>query len=167
MDGGVWAVSGIGRFSVGFGGRVGRSVDSDGWWCRSAGCGCVGGRAIWHAVVVTARRVVIVVTCVVVAGLGVVLALIAWDRLNRIATVVSVLAAVAAIGVGVWAGLPAAGRGGARVTSGGMATADGDGSTANSGVTGPASLGAEVVVDGSGDAKATGGGSANSGVQLS
>lgn len=54
----------------------------------------------------TAKRVALVVTCVVVAGLAVVFGVVQWDRANRIAVVVSALAAVAAVGVAVWAALP-------------------------------------------------------------
>jgi hypothetical protein len=53
----------------------------------------------------TIRRVVSVVTCVVVAVLGGVFAVSQWETSNRIATVVSALAGVAAVGVGIWAAL--------------------------------------------------------------
>jgi hypothetical protein len=113
----------------------------------------------------TARRVVISVTCVVVGALAAVFAVSQWDQANRIATVSSALAAVAALGVAVWAALPGSGPG-ARVSRTGTATAGGPGSRANTGVSGAASMPGAVVADHTGDARATNGGSANSGVDL-
>ena len=79
----------------------------------------------------------------------------------------SVLAAVAAVGVGLWAGMPGRDQDRVRIGGTGTATATGPGSAANSGVTGPPTLPGPVVVDGTGAARAGDGGSANSGVQLS
>lgn len=45
------------------------------------------------------------VTCLLVSGLGGVFTVTQWDRASRIATVVSALAAVAAVGVAVWAAI--------------------------------------------------------------
>jgi hypothetical protein len=111
----------------------------------------------------TARQVVIVVTCIVVAALGAVFTLTRWEHANRVATVVSALAAV---GVAVWAALSQFSSAGARVRRTGSATASGPVSRANSGVTGPAALSGSVVADRTGDAQATGGSSANSGVDV-
>jgi hypothetical protein len=111
------------------------------------------------------RRVVVVVTCVVVAGLGVLFTVTQWDRASRIATVVSALAAVAAVGVALWAALPGSG-GSLRVSGTGQARA-GLGGTANSGLVGPAGMSGPVEVERTGDADASGGGAANTGIQLS
>lgn len=116
-------------------------------------------------VVMNARRVVIVLTCVVVAGLGATFALTQWDNANRIATSASALASVAAVGVAVWAGL-AASRTGVRASRTGKATATGQGSRSNSGVAGSAKLAGPALADRTGDARAAEGGSANSGADL-
>lgn len=118
---------------------------------------------------VNARRIVLLATAGLVAVLGVLLAVAGWDDANKIAVVVSTLAAVAGVGVAIWAGLPAvsavSGRG-TRVSRTGRAAA-GAGGRANSGVYGPASsLSGDVTVDRTGDADASGGGDANTGVQL-
>ena len=80
-----------------------------------------------------ARRSVLLVTLLAVAGLLAWLAVAKWDSASKVATVVSALAAVAAVGVAVWAALPGSGptlrviaartgrataRGGGRATSG-------------------------------------------------
>jgi hypothetical protein len=111
------------------------------------------------------RRVVLAVTCLLVAGLGGVFAVVAWDRTSRIATAVSALAAVAAVGIAVWAALPRPGsRSTVRVSNTGKATATGGGA-AVSGVRGSAARAPErVEVDHTGDARASGGGDAVSGV---
>jgi hypothetical protein len=114
----------------------------------------------------TARRLVIVVTCLAVAVLGAVLVATRWDDASRVATVASALAAVAAVGVAVWAALPGSVRGSVAKQTG-KATASGAGSRANSGVTGPATMPGSARADGTGDARATEGGAANSGVDLS
>ena len=51
------------------------------------------------------RRIVLIVTCVLVAALGVWLALAQGKGGNEIATAVSALAAVAAVGIAIWAAL--------------------------------------------------------------
>ena len=110
------------------------------------------------------RRVVLVVTCLVVAGLAGVFAGTQWDQANRVATVASALAAVASVGVAVWAALP--GGGSVRVSNTGRAVA-GPGGTATSGLTAPASgLAGGIEVDRTGDADASGGGHATSGIRL-
>ena len=105
------------------------------------------------------------VTCLVVAGLGGVFAVVAWDRAGRIATVVSALAAVAAVGIAVWAALPRPGsRSTVVVSNTGPATATGGGA-AVSGARGPAAVIPErIEVDHTGDARAAGGGNAVSGI---
>jgi cytosine/uracil/thiamine/allantoin permease len=115
------------------------------------------------------RRVVLVVTFLVVAGLGVWFAVAQWDQANRVATVASALGAVAAVGVAVWAALRGSGAdeaGSLRVSRSGTAIA-GRGGTANTGVRASAStLRGPVGVNRSGDADASGGGDANSGIRL-
>jgi len=111
------------------------------------------------------RRVVLLITCVVVAALALVFAVSRWDQANRIATVASALAAVAAVGVAVWAALPGSASG-ARAIRTGTAEASGPGARANSGIRGAASMLGGMVADHTGDARATDGGSANSGIDL-
>jgi hypothetical protein len=113
-----------------------------------------------------ARRVVLLVTCLVVAGLGGMFVLTQWDRVNRIATVLSALAAVAAVGVAVWAALVSGSGPAVRVVNTGPATA-GHGGRATSGLTGSVSaLLGPIDVDGTGNADASGGGDATTGVHL-
>jgi hypothetical protein len=113
----------------------------------------------------SARRVVAAATAVLVAVLLVVLMVLHWNAANKVAVVVSALAAVAAVGVAVWATLPAVRTGGMWASRTGRATA-GPGGRANSGVWGPAgSLPDDVRVDRTGDAEASGG-DANTGVQM-
>lgn len=86
------------------------------------------------------------------------------------ATVVSALVAVAALGVAVWAALPAPRSRGLRVTDTGEARAR-TGGIAVSGLTALATGGtgsdlATVEVEHTGPADATGGGDATSGVRL-
>ena len=98
--------------------------------------------------------------------LAVVLVVLRWDDANKVAVVVSTLAAVGAIGVGIWAALPGISGKGMRVSRTGRATA-GPGGQANSGVSGPAgSLLGDIRVDRTGDADASKGGDANTGIQL-
>jgi hypothetical protein len=114
----------------------------------------------------TARRVVIVVTCLVVAALGAVFLVLRWDDASRIATVATSLATVAALGVAVVTVLSGSGRGSVAKQTG-KATARGAGSRANSGVSGPATMPGPVRAEGTGEAGATEGGAANSGADLS
>lgn len=109
----------------------------------------------------TARRAVLILTCLLLAGLGVYSAVARWDDANRIATIAASLAAVAAVGVGIWAALPA-NRQQSAVSRSGKALARGRGSTANTGISGAGS--SPSAVTGSGDAHATDGGQANTGV---
>jgi cytosine/uracil/thiamine/allantoin permease len=116
-------------------------------------------------------RVTLVVTCAVVAGLGVWFAVAKWDQANKAATVASALAAVAAVGVAVWTALRASsGRTGSRRTiraaGTGKATATGAGSSAVSGVRGTAGNEGPVRARNTGEAQADDGGSAVTGVDL-
>jgi hypothetical protein len=108
--------------------------------------------------------VVLLVTALVVAALGVVFLLLRWDDANKVAAVASALGAVAAIGVAIWAALPARPRVSVQVTRTGDARAVGTG-RANTGVTGRVGEG-EVSAADTGDADASSGGDANTGVRL-
>jgi hypothetical protein len=112
----------------------------------------------------TSRRVVILLTGMTVAALGLVFTFTQWDDASRVATIASAVASVAAVGVAVWAALPSGGAG-VRATRTGSATATGTASQANSGAMGTAAttLG-PAVLDRTGDANASGGGVANTGV---
>lgn len=113
----------------------------------------------------TVRRVVLLVTALVVAVLAVVFVVVRWDDANRIATAASALGAVAAVGVAVWAALPAGRRGpSAHARRTGAARAVGS-SYANTGVTGSGG-GHDASAVGTGDADAAAGGDANTGVRL-
>lgn len=121
-----------------------------------------------------AGRVAVVMTCLVVAGLGVWFAVARWDQANRMATVASALAAVAAVGVAVWtvlresrsASSGAESPGSVRVSGTGRAIAGCRGH-ANTGVRGSASVSTgPVEVSRSGEADASGGGDANTGIRL-
>ncbi|MFI6536588.1 hypothetical protein ACIBHY_29350 [Nonomuraea sp. NPDC050547] len=107
----------------------------------------------------TTRRWVLVGTAVLVAVLAILFAVLGWDTANRLASLLSALAGVAAVGVAVWAALPAGT--GVRVSRTGRATA-GNGGSANTGLTGRTQAG-PVRVDKTGDAD---GGDANTGVRL-
>jgi cytosine/uracil/thiamine/allantoin permease len=111
------------------------------------------------------RRVVILITCVVVAALALAFVVSRWDQANRIATVASALATVAAVGVAVWAALPGSGSA-ARAIRTGTARARGLGARANSGISATTSAPGGTLADRTGEARATDGGSANSGVDL-
>jgi hypothetical protein len=115
----------------------------------------------------SARRVVLLVTCLVVAGLAGWFAVAKWEQASRVATVVSALAAVAVVGVAVWAALPGADKPAVRVSDTGPATA-GRGGTATSGLTGKvAGLSGRIEVERTGHADASGGGNATTGADLS
>jgi hypothetical protein len=113
------------------------------------------------------RRLVLLVTCLVVAGLLVWFMVVKWSNANKIATVVSTLAAVAAVGVAVWAALPrSVSKGEAVAARTGKAVARGR-STAVSGVAAPAGQPTrQLKADRTGDADASDGGEATSGVRL-
>jgi hypothetical protein len=108
-------------------------------------------------------RVVLLVTCLVVAVLAAVLAVLQWQQANKIATVVMAMAGVAAVGVGVWAGLSRPAGPSVRVSRTGPATS-GPGGRAISGAAGPLANLGSVEVDQTGAADASGGGKAVTGV---
>ncbi len=115
----------------------------------------------------SARRVALLLTCLVVAGMAGWFAVARWEQASRVATVVSALAAVAAVGVAAWAALPGSDRRTVRVSNTGPATA-GQGGRAVSGLTGPAAgLRGSIEVDRTGRADAPGGGDATTGADLS
>lgn len=129
-------------------------------WCYQPG-------VIADEINMSARRVALTGTLLAVAILAVILTALRWSEANKIATISSALAAVAAVGVAIWAAFPAfQGGKGVRVSHTGKATA-GRGGRANSGVSKSAGrLPEEVQVDRSGNADASNGGEANTGVQL-
>lgn len=117
----------------------------------------------------TARRWVLAGTAVAVAVLATIFVLMQWESANKVATAVSALAGLAAVGVAVWAGWSAAAGDSTtlRVIRTGSATASGGGNS-NSGLVGKAgNLPDHLVVNQTGDAKASGNGDANSGIRLS
>ncbi|GAA2440358.1 DUF4158 domain-containing protein [Streptomyces glaucus] len=109
----------------------------------------------------TLKRVVLVVTCVVVAVLGWMFTVSQWETASRIATVASALAGVAAVGVGIWAALPGASQSAVVVRETSTAKSAGKGNA----VTGYHGGGSTrpVTVERTGDAEATGDGDAISG----
>ncbi|MFJ4368848.1 hypothetical protein ACIP4S_32590 [Streptomyces chartreusis] len=119
------------------------------------------------------RRVTVLVTSGVVAVLAALFAVLRWDDADKIASAVSALAGVAAVGIGVWAGLtphgtdqPEPRAAVLRVSGTGRATA-GPSGRANTGVVASGgSLPSEVRVENTGDADASGGGEADSGIRL-
>jgi hypothetical protein len=119
---------------------------------------------------VNTGRVVVVVTCVVVAGLGAWFAVARWDEANRVATVASALAAVGVVGIAIWAAVrtPAASPGPARsvtVSDTGNATADAGG-RAVTGLTGTPGAASSIRVRRTGDARTSGEGDAITGAHL-
>ncbi len=113
---------------------------------------------------VKVRRLVLLTTALVVAGLGTTFALLQWDASSRLATVLSALAAIASIGVAVWAALPGTGHR-LHVAHTGAASAAAGG-RANSGVIATAATtGCGIDVSHTGQAQASDGGNANTGVQ--
>jgi hypothetical protein len=114
----------------------------------------------------TVRRVVLLVTGLVVATLGVVFAVTQWDRVDRIATVVSALGAVAAVGVAVWAALPAGRGSSVRVSNTGKATAEGNAESTTGLSASAGSLPHQVEIENTGDAEASDGSGATSGLRL-
>lgn len=114
----------------------------------------------------TARRWTLFATVLVVGGLAVTFVFLSADVAGQLEAAVTALAAVAAIGTGVWAALPHGGaedpvKATAVAKRTGAATAYGPGSRSNSGVRGSG------VAKRTGTATARQGGSANSGVDPS
>lgn len=112
-------------------------------------------------------RVTLVASCLVVAGLGMWFVVARWDQANKVATAVSALGALAAVGVAIWSALrPAQPQRSLTVTDTGRATAE-DGGRAVTGMSGRASrVDGPLRVERTGDAKASGGGDAVTGAQL-
>ncbi|MFI9811558.1 hypothetical protein [Saccharothrix variisporea] len=108
-------------------------------------------------------KITLVVTCLVVAAATGWFAVARWEQANRVATVMSAVAAVAAVGVAVWAALRSVpGQADVRVSRTGDAIARGG--SANTGFRGTAGGSARVRVDRTGSASAEG--SANTGAEL-
>ncbi len=105
----------------------------------------------------------LLVTGILGAGLALLFLLLRWEDANKVATSVSAVAGVAAVGVAVWAAWPVfLSRGGVRVTRTGKATAGASGK-ANTGYSSDGqSVLPNVSVDRTGDAQ---GGDANTGVE--
>jgi hypothetical protein len=113
-----------------------------------------------------ARRSVLLVTFLAVAGLLAWLAAAKWDSASKVATIVSALAAVAAVGVAVWAALPASGQALRVVASRtGKATARGGGHATSGVRTTGHNSGGSLSAGHTGDAEASDGGDATSGVR--
>lgn len=122
---------------------------------------------VWDGVGVMGR-VVLVVTGLVVALLAGWFAVVQWEQADRVATVVSALGAVAAVGVAVWAVLrgPSVSGGLVRASRTGKAVS-GRGGSANAGVRAARSRWSRLIVaDRTGDADSSDGGDANTGVRL-
>ncbi len=102
-------------------------------------------------------------TACAVAGLAVVFGFLSWQTVGQVATAVSALAGVAAVGVAIWAA-QARGRGRSVATSTGRATAQ-TGGYATSGIDAPARDGGDLEARDTGDADAAGGGQAVSGIR--
>ena len=112
------------------------------------------------------RRMALVVTCVVVVLLAMVFGVLSWDQANKVATSLSALAGVAAVGVAVWTALPGSSGSRIRVVGSGRARS-GPGGRAVSGVRASAEKASgDVAVKRSGVADASGGGDAVSGVDV-
>lgn len=110
----------------------------------------------------TAGRVVVVATSLVLAGLSGWFAL-AWEQADRAAAAVAAVAGVAGVGVAVWSVLVGGGSStSVRVSGTGKARA-GMGGRANTGVRGE--VRSSVRVKDTGDADASGDGEANTGVR--
>lgn len=113
----------------------------------------------------TTKRWVLTATAFLVTALGVVFAVLGWEQANIFASLISALVSVAAIGVAVWAALPATTRRGViQISRTGRATTQGGG-TANTGLVGRAGSAPDRLhVSDTGDAKSDG--DANTGVRL-
>ena len=121
---------------------------------------------VLHNDSMTAGRGALFMAVLAVGGLAVAFVFLSAGVAGQVEAAVSALAAVAAVGTGVWAALPHGGKGddhasGVTAEQTGLATAEGAGSAANSGVRGAGAAKA------TGDATATGGGRANTGVDSS
>ncbi|WFE93565.1 hypothetical protein [Micromonospora sp. WMMD987] len=112
------------------------------------------------------RRLALLITCLAVAGLAATFAIVGWDETGRMASAVSALAAVAAVGVAVWAALDARRDDSAIEVSGTGDAEARDGGRANTGLSGDPGTRRPIKIRKTGTAKATGeGGDANTGAQ--
>jgi hypothetical protein len=109
------------------------------------------------------RRVVLIATCLLVAVLGAWLALVGWEDGDKIATSASALAAVAAVGVAVWAALRTS-QGGTSLMASRTGNATTEAGTANTGVSTKADMKGSRRAERTGDARSSNG-DANTGVQ--
>jgi hypothetical protein len=119
----------------------------------------------------TARRLTIIVTCVVIVGLTGWFVLLQWDRASWLATIVAALAAVAAVGVAVWAALREPSSGTkileARGTGDAVANSGGDANTGiKAGVDSEVPPASSIRAADTGGASATRRGRANTGIDL-
>lgn len=115
------------------------------------------------------RRLAIVVTLLAVAVLAGLFILLRWEQANKLATVMSALAGVTAVGVAVWAALTGTGtREGARVNISGTGRAvAGPRGRAVTGLSSPTeALPGDTKVHRTGEADASSGGDAVSGIDL-
>jgi len=111
----------------------------------------------------TGRRAVLAVTCLLLTGVGGIWATMTWQQASQWASVVSALAGLAAVGVAIWVALPGP-KSVARASRTGKATVRGIG-TANTGVMGPASSVAEPAAAERTGAAEVGDGEANTGIR--
>jgi hypothetical protein len=109
-------------------------------------------------------RWILIVTSVLVAVLAVVLSVMQWQEANKMATSIGALAAVAAVGVAIWAALLKSGARSIQVNDSGRATARGSGK-ATTGIRVPKKGGSgNMKVKRSGDAQAEDDGDASTGI---
>lgn len=111
------------------------------------------------------QTLVLILTAAVVACLGAWFVLASWDHANRVATVLSALGALAAIGVAIWAALRGSSvRSSINAKGTGDATAMGS-SSANTGIrVSKSDHSGRMEVKDTGKARADDGGDANSGI---
>lgn len=116
--------------------------------------------------VMTTRRWVLVGTSVTVAALAAVFAVLGWDATDKVASGVSALTGVAALGVAVWVAWPTPSRSKSmHIADTGQAKVSGGG-RANTGFSGARGGPDRLRVERTGDADASDGGDANTGAQL-
>ncbi|MGC3862330.1 hypothetical protein ACPSM1_19330 [Micromonospora chersina] len=120
---------------------------------------------LWDPCCMKLDRWILVITLVVVAGLGFWFSVARWDDTSKIASVLSALAGVAAVGVAVWAALRGTATS-AEVTVKDSGNASSDSGDTNTGMRGKAApAGLSVKIKNSGDADSRNG-SSNTGVHL-
>lgn len=111
----------------------------------------------------SAARAAITVTALAVGGLCGWFSILKWNEAGQVATIVSALAAVASIGMAVWAAVRQPGRRSITVKRSGKAVSGVDG-RAVTGVSDTAVTSGDLVVEDSGDADARKGGDAITGI---